>query len=157
MIYFFFFICLRRSDANHVKPFVCLKWPKTISTPMRRRLSFNWIGKKNQMIRDSTYQHRLTLNYAADRTGQSLVQIFQSLVYMWLHWSDTNGTWAGMSSCHTPITYRLTVVPISERNSDTIPKFRKIEGEEKDKYGWNLVGYIKNGRILIISNHISVG
>lgn len=76
-----------------------------------------------------TYQHTQRLSYAADRMGQSLVQIFQSPVYMRLNWSDTNGTWAGMSLYHTPTIYRSKAVPIFVRSSDMIP----VLGDEKKR------------------------
>lgn len=76
-----------------------------------------------------TYQHTQRLSYAADRMGQSLVQIFQSPVYMRLNWSDTNGTWAEMSLYHTPTIYRSKAVPIFVHSSDMIP----VLGDEKKR------------------------
>lgn len=72
-----------------------------------------------------TYQHKLQLNYAEDHMGTQLVQIFQSLMYMMLNWSDTNGTLVEMNWCRILKVYHLMVALLSEYNFDTIPVEKK--------------------------------
>lgn len=82
-----------------------------------------------------TYQHKLQLNYAEDRMGTQPVQIFQSLIYMMLNWSDINGTLVEMNLCRILKVYHLMVVLLFGYNFDTIPVEKK--GRKKNENNFN--------------------